>query len=424
MGAEDPREAALKIWVVSGEYPAPDNPGSGVFVKNQVEALRDAGHVVHVLHSPSPTLRPLAKEARPRLQAVAEKLPRRRAVEALDDADVRAANGRTQRTQRARAVLGATARGAVATARILHDQVGHTVAVSRLFADMMRLASGDGAPDVVHAHNVFPAGIAAGQWAVGREIPYVVTEHRSAYLRHEYSPVELAAAIRVLDRAAAVIAVSSAQAEALPIPTDRVTVVPEITHTGDVALRDAQARTSGSVLGVGALIPHQRLDSLMRAYAELPAELRSWHSLRIVGSGPERDRLADLAEIVGLSPDVLLGDLPREALVREMAGAAVLVSCSAAEAFGRTLIEGLAAGVPFVATDSGGPRDLAGPDMGVLVESHDPVPLTRAIAKQLRAPTAVAFDEARRMAVRRYGPAAVAQDLERVYGSVRGHRPA
>ncbi|MCA0436779.1 MAG: glycosyltransferase [Actinobacteria bacterium] len=416
----------MKIWVVTGDYPSPEFPGHGLFVRDQVEALRAGGHVVHVLHAMPPSLRPLANEARPRVRALAARLPGRR----QDDHDLAAAvppvvvagpdapeaARPTGPLGRARALVEATARGAVGTARVLHDQVGNTVAVSKLLADMIRLAGDDGTPDVVHAHNVFPAGIAAGQWAVGRGIPYVVTEHISAYLRHQYSAVELAAAIRVLDRASAVIAVSAAQAEALPIPTDRVTVVPNIVPIADFRLRDAQARTSGAVLSVGWLTPNKRMDLVLRAYAELPDDLRTWHPLRIVGAGPERDRLVELAKTLHLDPAVVVGRLPREGVVQEMAAAALVVSASGVETFGVSLIEALAAGVPFVATDSGGPRDIAGPDLGDIVESDDPLILAEAMTVKLRTPATVASDEKRRaVAEDRYGPAAVAGHLERVY---------
>ena len=422
----------MKIWVVAGEYPTHEHPGHGTFVLDQVEALRAAGHVVHVLHALPPSLRPLAESARPTVRAVTDRLPFgcRSATDAGSAAtrapvplDVPLPGLEEPEEhgplQRARALAAATARGAVGAARVLHDQAGNTVAVSRLFADMINLAHADGVPDVVHAHNVYPAGIAAGQWAVSRGIPYVVTEHISAYLRHQYSAVELAGAIRVLDRAAAVVAVSSAQAEALPIPTDRVTVVPNVVPTSDFRLRDAHARTSGAVLSVGKLTPNKRMDLVLRAYAELPEDLRSWHALRIVGSGPERHRLAELATTLGLDPAVLVGQRHRTDIVGEMAGAALLVSASAVETFGVTMIEALASGVPFVATDSGGSRDIAGPGLGDVVDADDPLALAAAIADRLRAAASVAADEERRaVTVSRYSPAAVAADLERVYASL------
>lgn len=421
----------MKIWVVTGDYPSEKTPGHGIFVRDQVEALRAAGHSVRVLHAPPPTLRPLANEARPRVRAMRERLAflpvsggrtRADAARSQIGPDRAEASGpsRNVSVEKARAVVGRGARVALGTARVLHDQAGNTVAVSRLIADLNRALAAEGRPDVVHAHNVFPAGIAAAQWAGRRSIPYVVTEHMSAYLRHQYSAVELAEAIRVLDRAAAVVAVSSAQAEALPIPTDRVTVVPNVVPTEQFRLRDAQARTSGTVLAAGWLTPNKRMDLLLRAYAELPADLRSWHALRIVGSGSERDVLAALAQTLGLGPEVLVGALSRAEVATEFAGASVLVSTSAVETFGVTLIEALAAGVPFVATDSGGPRDIAGPGLGTIVDADDPGTIAAAIADALASPARVAADEARRdTAVARYGPAAVAAQLGRIYEAVR-----
>lgn len=416
----------MKVWVVSGDYPTEENPSLGMFVRDQVEALRGAGHQVHVLHAEALSLRPVANAARPRVETVlrmAGRAPAEAGAPVDPDAlaAVEALEAPAQRGpwDRAKAFGAATARGLLGTARVLHDQAGNTVAISQLLVEMGRLAGRDGAPDVVHAHNVFPGGIAAVQWASRRRVPCVVTEHISAYLRHQYSAVELAAAVKVLDAAAAVIAVSAAQAEALPIPTDRVLVVPNVVPTGDFALREESARTGGAVLSLGRLWPHKRMDLLLRAYAELPAELRARHPLRIVGSGPERDHLAKLAATLRLDPGVLVGQRSRAEVVDEMRGAAVAVSTSEVETFGITLIEALASGVPFVATDSGGPRDIAGPGLGAVVPSDDPMELAAAIEEVLTAPATDAMDAARRdVAVARFGPEPVAARLEEIYRSL------
>lgn len=439
----------MKIWILAGEYPTPTHPGHGTFVRDQVEALRAAGNAVRVVHALPPTLRPLANAVRPRVAAAASGLRRRRAspvaasqspIEVAlppdfvhvglptgpleagrphDEPRRSSAEASRAEASQMRAVLGSIARGALDTGRVGHDAAGNGVAVARLVAAMRRLATADGPPDVVHAHNVFPAGVAAALWTGRRQTPYVVTEHISAYLRGQYSAVELATVIRVLDRAAAVVAVSRVQAQALPLPAARVVVVPNVVPTEEFALRNPSAWTSGTVLSIGTLTPHKRMDLLLRAYALLPAQVRARHPLRIVGTGPQRDGLAALARSLGLAPEVLTGRLSRAAVAREMAGAAVLVSASAVETFGVTMIEALAAGVPFVATDSGGPRDLGGPGLGQIVPYDDPALLAAAITGVLTSPATEAADAARRRAAQsRYGPAAVAASLERIYRSV------
>lgn len=440
----------MKVWVVAGEYPTPKHPGHGIFVADQVAALEAEGHSVRVVHSPAPSLRPVANIAKPALRSAAEAIPRRNHDSGsgsgglppvaltvplpeeeftgdiipgvvLDDLpQPTKEQGRRSGVTRARATAAWTGRAARGTGRVVHDAAGTTVAVTRMVSQMRQLALRDGRPDVIHAHNVFPAGIAASKLTASRNVPYVITEHMTAYLRGQYSPVELAAAIKVMDRAKTVIAVSTLQAEALPIPTDRVTVVPNVVDVHAFRLRPESAAARGTVLCIGKLTRHKRMDLMLRAYAGLPAELRRQHPLRILGSGPERSSLTSLAASLGLRPEVMCGQRSRSEVVAEMSRAAVLVSTSEVETFGVTMIEALAAGVPFLATDSGGPRDFAEPGLGRLVAPPRAIELdgalTRALAEVLQAPADPAADRARReTAVARFGPRAVASTLGQIY---------
>lgn len=464
----------MRIWVVAGEYPSPAAPGRGPFVADQVAALRDAGHEVHVVESCPPSLRPIANAARPRVRGWVARWSRRRAGAAPSDppaapppvaagvdglpsaaaveatweaasvprghsaneegsARSSAGAGRGGRGARAAGELRRLARGA----RIAHDAAGIAVARRRMLAAIEALAAADGLPEVIHAHNVFPAGLAAEAFGAAHGVPYVVTEHSTAYLRGQYSGGELRRARRVLGGASAVIAVSTTLADGLPVPRERVRVVPNVVLVDDFRVRDAAAGQEGPIVSIGRLTPHKRMDLVLRAYAALPEQVRSRHALRIIGSGPERERLAGLVRSLRLPEGVLVGQLDRREIASELAAAALLVSASAVETFGVTMIEALASGVPFVATDSGGPRDIAGAGLGTLVTGQTPEAIASAIVGALReqaaepasAESAVtesasggsveSADRRRReVAVERYGSAALASRLVEIYGRV------
>ncbi|WP_116114416.1 glycosyltransferase [Austwickia chelonae] len=426
----------MKVWVVAGEYPTPAHPGHGTFVADQVAALTAAGHQVRVIESLPPSLRPLANKAKPAARAVLSKVPkpkrhprprrgraRRMPVKAAVTALPAASTlpGQARRKLRPVPLKGAAAsaaRSATGAGRIVHDAVGTKVAVARMISQMKALMAREGKPDIIHAHNVFPAGVATERFAQDNYIPFIMTEHMTAYLRGQYSAGELALAGWVLDHSWWVVAVSSTQAKALPVSKERVTVVPNVVAVDDFRLRDVQAHARGPVVCIGKLTPHKRMDLMMRAYAELPEEVRAAHSLRIIGSGPDQARLTGIALSLGLGSGVLVGQRSRSQIIEEMAGAALLVSTSEVETFGVTMIEALAAGVPFVATDSGGPRDIWQPGLGHLVESTDPTEVARVIEEALTSPADRSADEARRAsAVSRFGPTAIASSLEKIYRS-------
>lgn len=434
----------MRIWVVAGEYPTARRPGRGGFVRDQVVALRVAGHQVTVFHREPPSARRLAGIVAGRVagrvtsrvtsrEAGRGTTPRPSAAPAAPAARSGAgiAGDRTG-APTARSDPGTvsrTVRQLRTAARWAHDSAGVWWARQVLIRDLeralvraLREDPKTGRPDVLHAHNVFPAGMAAV--AVGRRhwLPVIVTEHSTAYLRGQLTRAEVGQARRVLGQADRVIAVSPSQAGAIPGPPDQVQVVPNVVLLDAVRPRRAAAATSGTVLCIGGLTPHKGVHRLIQAYLALPEPIRAAHPLRIVGDGPQRGQLIAQATAGGLSADqVFAGFLSRTEVAAELAGAAVLVSASDTETFGVTLIEALAAGVPFVATRSGGPESIWTPECGLLVPLRDTAALQTGIHQLLSDPaqhTARADTTRRHLAEDRYGGPAIADALSQIYAQV------
>jgi glycosyltransferase involved in cell wall biosynthesis len=124
-------------------------------------------------------------------------------------------------------------------------------------------------------------------------------------------------------------------------------------------------------LVVSALVPYKRLDVAIQAANRLGAPLR------IVGIGPERDRLAALA-----GPTVaFLGSTSDEALRDEYRGATALV-LPAEEDFGMAPVEALACGTPVVALGRGGATESVTDDVtGFLVPEATSEAFASALAR-------------------------------------------
>ncbi len=141
------------------------------------------------------------------------------------------------------------------------------------------------------------------------------------------------------------------------VPEERIHVV----YGGvDLTLFDSiQERKNRDplVLYVGRLVKHKRVDLLMRSFAEVAKE-HPEAALWIVGDGPERVRLENMAEKLNL-PDRIkfLGWVSEEDKVRAMKKAWCLVLPSVKEGLGLVLLESMACGTPVIAVDSGGPRE-------------------------------------------------------------------
>ncbi len=106
----------------------------------------------------------------------------------------------------------------------------------------------------------------------------------------------------------------------------------------------------------------------------------------LAGAGPMRDALRELVEKKGL-PAVFVG---RQADLTAVLGVAdVVVMPSRQEAFGRVLIEAMAAEVPVVATQVGGiPEVCQHRQTGLLVPPENPTALATAVLETLRDPAA------------------------------------
>jgi len=127
---------------------------------------------------------------------------------------------------------------------------------------------------------------------------------------------------------------------------------------------------------LGRLDPIKRIGDLIDAMTFLP----DGFTLHIFGEGSERAALTEQVRRLGLSARVTLHgrtDAPQDALLHMDC----LVLPSDAEGFGLVLIEAMAAGIPVVATDAPGIRNVVRHNQtGLLVPCRSPAALAQAIA--------------------------------------------
>jgi glycosyltransferase involved in cell wall biosynthesis len=113
---------------------------------------------------------------------------------------------------------------------------------------------------------------------------------------------------------------------------------------------------------------------------------RSW-TLDLIGDGPNEARMRRLAERLGVAGRVhFRGYQPEPEPV--LAAAHLFVLASRSEAFPRSVLEAMRAGLPVVASDVGGVKEAVGNGYtGILVPPEDPHALAAAIDRLLGAPT-------------------------------------
>jgi glycosyltransferase involved in cell wall biosynthesis len=136
---------------------------------------------------------------------------------------------------------------------------------------------------------------------------------------------------------------------------------------------------------VARLHPLKQLDAAIRILPQQPG----W-SLALAGQGPDRDRLTQLADQLGVSHRVhFVGEISPDRIGSFLAALDVFVFPSLAETFGLAAVEAAHAGVPVVSNDLPVLREVLsdqGRPAALFVEAGDPALLSAAIAQILDDP--------------------------------------
>jgi glycosyltransferase involved in cell wall biosynthesis len=279
-----------------------------------------------------------------------------------------------------------------------------------------------GAPDLIQAHGALNAGVAA--LAIRRRygIPFIVTEHSTAFAQGRLRWWERDLVRRVIAGAERCLAVSPQLARLLEAqyPGSSWHYLPN--PLGDVFVADAAISAPRDpampfvFVCVARLSPEKGHAGLIEAFAEAfpgDPDTRLW----IVGEGPTREGLARLCAERGIAGQVeFLGLLPAAGVRDQLLAADAFVLASDVETFGVVVIEALACGRPVVVTASGGPDHLVTAANGLLVPIHDRAALRDALRDMRRRaadydPMAIRAD-----ALRLYGPDAFARRFAEAIG--------
>jgi len=226
-----------------------------------------------------------------------------------------------------------------------------------------------GRPDVVHAHNFLYAGALAKFLNERIGIPFVLTEHSTAFARglvpSSYDPALQA----ISDKAAVLSCVSEPFRMILENRfKKKFRILPNLVDSLFFDDRSNFSHKDSFIfINVASLEKKKNQGLLLRAFA---SRFRGCPiQLRIVGGGPLRAGLEDLAHELGIHDQVMfLGLLSRGAVRDEMRQANCFVLTSDFETFGVVLIEALASGLPLISTRSGGPEDIVNSGNGLLID--------------------------------------------------------
>lgn len=244
-----------------------------------------------------------------------------------------------------------------------------------------------------------------GAWFAGRhKIPLIHTERggshsivEKAWIRWASRLIDHTLGRWVVRRAARNVGVSEAACEFLKHLGARNTVcihngvesIDPLTPEQRTAARHRHDLNESDtvLLFVGRLIYAKGVQDVLEILPEL---IRQSPNLRcvLVGAGPYRETLEQFVREHHLEPHVrFVGEQPFEQVKTWLQMADLMVNPSHSEGLPRSVLEGAAAGLPVVATDTGGTREIIEEKIsGRLVQVQNPESLQQALLELLHHP--------------------------------------
>ncbi|MFO1523092.1 MAG: glycosyltransferase [Kiritimatiellia bacterium] len=239
------------------------------------------------------------------------------------------------------------------------------------------------------------------------------------------------------ERGAAGVVVNAAAiapvAAAAGVPASRVHLIPNILDLEEFDRLSGRPLPPGIGLPdaplavmVARLDPEKDVATFLRAVAAARTDCPSLQAV-IAGDGVERGMLESLSDRLGLSGRVtFLGDFQAVPALLRRCTAGVLTP-SANEGMSNTLLEYMAAGLPVIATDCGGNREVVEHGRtGFITAAGDAESIARHLRTLLEAPEQAARMGAcgRETIAREHSPAQVVRQFDRLYREVLSHGAA
>jgi len=285
-----------------------------------------------------------------------------------------------------------------------------------------------GKPQLIVAHFTLPSGYVGALLSQKYNVPLVIHEHASQFSDFLQNTNSRKWVRYAFQHASDVISVSPFSASILQEHFSKgpIKILGNIVDTNIFNLAHARvSRGKTTFLSVGRLADQKGLVFLLEAMALLHNQGRASFLLNIVGDGPLRDSLQQLAADLHISHLCKFhGALKRPAIVPLLHKATAMVQASLHESFCITLAEALSSGVPVISTRSGGPEFFVNSSNGVLVDKADSAALADAMS--LFIDRNISFDPSilRSTIVSRFGVDSIVRQISDIYEPIIKHGQA
>lgn len=269
-------------------------------------------------------------------------------------------------------------------------------------------------PRIVHLHTPLYLHVALfAKLCLGSRL--CMTFHGSDLMRIRRSASLRWLLPRVVDRFFYISEAMRGDLEAF-IPSERLAYTPN--GVDRELFLDRRGIRKKQIIAVGTLRWQKGYPTLIEAFSRLRAP---GYRLVIVGEGPDRSALEELVSRLSLEGAVeLAGGRSHAEIASLLNESEIYVMPSVSEGFPKALLEGIACGLPVVATDVGSCRELAR-GVGLCVPPGDAGELAAALDRMISdGPLREGFASRTAAAAGRYDWRAAARLVERTYRELLG----
>lgn len=357
----------MNILIIPSWYPSPENPNTGIFIKEQ--AILFAKHFpehnigISSWGSNHPSL--LLEVAKPfQLLAKLFKKPQ---------------NHRISLTPNCIEYFSPTYTW---TRKILKGNIKNIISANEKNIETFQEKFGK--LDLIHAHVSHPGGYVAMQISQSLNTPFIITEHMTPFPFNVYQKAGVFSKLiaQPLAKASMTICVSDflkkciaekTQAELCVINNfiDEDFFIPKQIKTGN--------KTPISLLFIGRIVPQKGIDILLKAFKILlESDLNL--ELTIGGTGEYEKEYKLLSNELGLGKNVSwLGNLNRNQVRDTLQKCDIFILPSRNENNPVVILEALACGKPVITTYCGGPEEMITQIDGLIAEPENPDDLSNKI---------------------------------------------
>lgn len=244
-------------------------------------------------------------------------------------------------------------------------------------------------PDMTHLHFPYPVG-EVSQLLVGRKRPFVISYHSDVVKQQAILRLYRPVLWRVLKRADHLIAGSPNYVQSSPYLRPFAHKCTVVSYAVDPGRFQNQTplippNTLPTILFVGRHRYYKGVDDLLQAMVHVPARLL------VAGDGPMRKAWERVTAVFGITERVhFLGDVADSQLPALYASADIFVlpANARSEAFGKVLLEAMAAGLPCVTTELGTGTSFVvrHEESGLVVPPGNPTALAEALNRLVAQP--------------------------------------